>query len=1359
MKTKAFYLLLLSLILHCTANAQAICPPNAGSELVTNGSFEKGVNGQDGSYTSTLPNSGNYNGAVAVNQWGIVKNANNANPTYMTSTTAHNGINLMLIDVGNSNNTNLWQQTILAANLTPNTTYFFSCWLANVSNQVGAGPNNPPTVQLRINGAAVGADIDLPYSTSGPWIPYYVTWKSPAGAQSNVVIGLENVKKQSQGNDLALDDISFSSNCSNIPDISALQPRSQLPSQISLCTGAGSALLNTKLNNINKTFEWKNAVPSPLGVSTSSTTVNTAGTYYVCIDSAGIGCPITDTIVVTNNLSMTLPNLDLCSPSQYILDAGFSAPNGSVASITWSGPSGSSNKRNYTVTTAGLHSIAIVAAGGSGCNFNKSFNVTSSVPVAPTNLSYSECGGTVVPLAIGDGNPYLWSLNKSMLPLLASGISYNWSVPGGTINDQTVWVQNIPTASFLGIGSAASIPTNSWPDAGNPMPPLTFTTTKPVVLNSFDVNFHQDAPVQGGGSCAWSTSRPVSFNITGSATYSTTVSVPCNSGGSANYTVAALNWVLAPGTYTLSSSENLDFQFTGSIITNVGGAVTISAPTGNHYLFANMNFSQLTACDPIPLKIKALCCNPIADVPAIDVLASHLTDCDPTKINITSQTLTNGLDYKWQVSHDNGTTWKDSTATLVVSSGKAILSNISTNGWFRLQVAATGNLDQTCMKTSDSAIVVINPTPTKPVVTVSPNKTFCVGEAHTLTALSTLVGGGTITYKWSLDASGSNATVNGLTSLGAHSYKVHASNSGCSDSTTINTNVIPLETAKILDAGPFCNNENPFNLQLTGGSTTGGTWSGTNVGPVNGVFSPGALASNIYKIKYVSSNTVCAGKDSINITVNPKANFSISSVKNSYCKNGSIDTIEVNTTGGTFWTKNNKGITDAVKGYFDPKLDNLGADTIYYGSGGACGDTASLAIVVHDSTAVTFVLPDHDICDKTAAFALGVASLPGGSYSGPGVSAGTTFNPSTAGIGTHSILYTYSDGNACLSHVKDDITVHQLPVVSLALDTTTACFNRTNVALSGGSPIGGVYSGAGVTGNNYNPSSQSVGAKTITYTFTDNNSCVNSATATFTINSLPNLALHDTSVCGTYLIDAALNATIAKPATYAWDNGAPGAATTLLVLIDGNHSVKVTDKNKCVSTKTVVIDIKTPAIVSLGADTNICFTSKKTWTYTLPNNYKTITWSTGDTGKTATLLQVGDVIVAVTNTFDCPASDTIKVSEFCEPTELCFPNVFTPNGDGKNDDFRPCGKDPVQDKKIDDGNYKQYSDNILFMHFFIYDRWGIKMFEDNNPQIPVWNGTFGDRLASAGTYYWVVRYTDSSNATYEQTGYVTLLGN
>ncbi|MFM7023565.1 MAG: gliding motility-associated C-terminal domain-containing protein [Flavobacteriales bacterium] len=1199
MNCKIFFSSLIVLLAPLAGESQVICPPNPSNELVINGSFEKGINGLDGSFSSTLPNSGNYNGPVAVNQWGIVQNANNANNTYMLPTTAHSGTNLMLIDVGNSNNTNLWQQTIKAADLTPNTTYFFSCWLANVSNQSPLGLNNPSQVQLRINGVAVGADIDLPYPTSGQWIPYYVTWKSPAGTQSDIIIGLENVKKQSQGNDLALDDISFNSSCGNIPNVDALQPKKLMVSQASLCTGGGSALLDTKLSSTNKTFTWKNSGLTSFGSSTPTTTVNTAGTYYVCIDSAGLGCPITDTVVVTSNFSMALPDLDLCTPSQYTLDAGFNIPNSSIASISWSGPSGTSSNRNYTVTTAGAHNVTVTAAGGSGCGYSGSFNVTSSVPVAPTNLDYDICADTVVTLNIGNGKTYNWSANQSMSPLLSTSISYDWHVPNGTSGNQTLWVQDLPTSNPLGSGGPASIPNSTgWPDATPTS--LTFTTTQTVVLNSFKVFFNEWAPLQGGGQCNNGSSKPVTYTITdgSSLTLTTTQNIPCSANGSPNTTVNT-NWTLPAGTYTLTSSESTNFEYQGTINKNVGGIVTIANPNASHYMFADLNFNVMSTCDPVPIQITEKCCNPIADVPAIDTAASNLSDCDPTKVSIVSKALTNGLDYKWQVSHDGGFTWADSTATAVVTGGKVTLSNISGSGWFRLLVAATGNIGKVCMKISDTAQVVI-PASIPPIIT---------------------------------------------------------------------------------------------------------------------------------------------------------------SPASSYCINGAVDTIEVNTPGGTFSTFSGLGMTNVASGYYDPKLANPGIDTIYYTTPGACGATALKAITINALPVVTFTLADNEVCRDLAAFALSGGLPTGGTFSGTGVTGGNTFTASVAGNGPHTITYSYTDPlTTCVNTATDQITVDALPVVTLALGTPSTCINTAAFALTGGSPVGGTYSGSGVNGANYDPSSTTTGPHVITYTYTDpSTTCTSSNTATLAVNAFPVMNLNDTSSCGTIVLDATANATIITPATYAWDGGAAGALSTLTVNGSGNHSVVVTDNNNCQASASFTVTIHPKPAVSLGGDTTVCFTGNQLWQDTIANTYSSILWSTGDADNTASLSHIDSVWVTVTNQFDCSASDTIYVDEHCDAIELCFPNVFTPNNDGVNDDFRPCGNEKEEIKGGLGGNYNFYSENILVMHFVVYDRWGLKMFENNLPTVPVWDGLFQNKLASTGTYYWIVNYTDSSNKSYEQTGYVTLL--
>ncbi|MEL6868140.1 MAG: hypothetical protein AAFP19_27200, partial [Bacteroidota bacterium] len=130
----------------------------------------------------------------------------------------------------------------------------------------------------------------------------------------------------------------------------------------------------------------------------------------------------------------------------------------------------------------------------------------------------------------------------------------------------------------------------------------------------------------------------------------------------------------------------------------------------------------------------------------------------------------------------------------------------------------------------------------------------------------------------------------------------------------------------------------------------------------------------------------------------------------------------------------------------------------------------------------------------------------GGTYSGTGVS-GTNFNASTAGAGTHTISYTYTDANGCTNTATDDITVYALPIVTLTLGTDEICESSTSLSLSGASPSGGTYSGTGVSGTNFNASTAGVGTHTITYTYTDANGCTNTATDVMTVYALPTVSL------------------------------------------------------------------------------------------------------------------------------------------------------------------------------------------------------------------------------------------------------------
>ena len=75
------------------------------------------------------------------------------------------------------------------------------------------------------------------------------------------------------------------------------------------------------------------------------------------------------------------------------------------------------------------------------------------------------------------------------------------------------------------------------------------------------------------------------------------------------------------------------------------------------------------------------------------------------------------------------------------------------------------------------------------------------------------------------------------------------------------------------------------------------------------------------------------------------------------------------------------------------------------------------------------------------------------------------------------------------------------PVVSFTAPVDTVCVTDSVIALSGGMPAGGSFSGAGVSGSSFDPAMSGAGAQTITYTYSDANSCSQSATQTIYVDA------------------------------------------------------------------------------------------------------------------------------------------------------------------------------------------------------------------------------------------------------------------
>lgn len=117
-----------------------------------------------------------------------------------------------------------------------------------------------------------------------------------------------------------------------------------------------------------------------------------------------------------------------------------------------------------------------------------------------------------------------------------------------------------------------------------------------------------------------------------------------------------------------------------------------------------------------------------------------------------------------------------------------------------------------------------------------------------------------------------------------------------------------------------------------------------------------------------------------------------------------------------------------------------------------------------------------------------------------------------------------------------------------------------------------------------------------------------------------------------------------------------------------------------------------------------------------------------------------NISLTVSNAAGCKdtASFEVQVSE----SFLQVPNVFTPNGDGKNDEFRVAYK------------------SLLEFEGHIYNRWGRRVFSWNDPA-KGWDGTINGRPASPGVYFYVIQAKGSDGVVYrakDYTGDVTLTG-
>lgn len=201
--------------------------------------------------------------------------------------------------------------------------------------------------------------------------------------------------------------------------------------------------------------------------------------------------------------------------------------------------------------------------------------------------------------------------------------------------------------------------------------------------------------------------------------------------------------------------------------------------------------------------------------------------------------------------------------------------------------------------------------------------------------------------------------------------------------------------------------------------------------------------------------------------------------------------------------------------------------------------------------------------------------------------------------------------------------------------------------------------------------------------------------------------------------------THAEGATYEWNTG--DSTSAINVDLDGLYSVTVTNQSGCIGSDDINITTLTELTLELEEVGDLCENG-----YTLliaTTNAPNIHWNTGESTPEIEVHAYGTYNIRV---FDGPCQITQDINvEYCPP-DLYFPNIITPNGDGKNDVFAIENLNPD-------------IPNVLT----IYNRWGKKVFEMENYQTYMRNDVlfntesgFTGSDISDGVYYYVFHYDD-----------------
>lgn len=726
-----------------------------------------------------------------------------------------------------------------------------------------------------------------------------------------------------------------------------------------------------------------------------------------------------------------------------------------------------------------------------------------------------------------------------------------------------------------------------------------------------------------------------------------------------------------------------------------------------------------------------------------------------------------------------GYTWTPSSPNVTINPNvNAPVPNLCSNvpGTYQVTLTATSGSG------TGTAVVQFTVQATPTLTATNSTTLLCPGYGATLTAA------GATNYTWMPGGATTNPIV--VSPSVTTTYTVFGNTGACTGATVITVNVNPSGLAVGISAtGPTSICPGGTNTLTATGATTY-TWSPPNylsgiTGSVVIVTSPSACIT--YSV--VGETGTCAGSSSITICPGVDLNVQVSPNTGVTCIGAPGLTLSASGATNYNWAP-----STGLSNNFGPiVICTPSANTCYtvIGSQGTCTGVTVACFTITPPPNFTVTPTNTAICVNSCY-----------NYTASGLSTYTwspafTLSNSTGSVvsacplttTSYTVVGQSSAGCLALGRVVT-LTVVPLPTATVAPVTNTVCVAAPGTTTLGVNtsvpPFGFAYSYTWTAPNPTvnilgSPNLQTIigaptytayGSTTTVFTvfvsYSNLTGCVskgdtvtlvsiNCEKPTATINTV----LKNDTICAKGCITFSATPLGGAPVELNWYfyggkpdvdtvNGSAGWFSTSCFPVPGDYTVALAVKNPygydSIIKKNIVHVVDTPNTqANINKDTCIKIGSKIDMWATQAKWYK---WAAVPftSGLTSTNTQSTSSSPTVTTTYivtgynstKCKYNDTIRVCVLLDCGDMFVPNAFSPNNDGKNDVLYVRGK------------------CLVNMTFQVFDRWGEKVFETNDPTIG-WDGKYKEQLMNTGIFVYRLEGTTFDSQPFSRKGNVTLI--